>query len=294
MSGTTFNFYFAENNEDRFRNLQSEIACYWANRVDGQPNNIRVRSFQEEFSSLADYVRESTQGSHIPTFALIDPFGWSVAMTTIRDLLSSRKCEVLFSFMFDSVNRFISDKRPGVSQSFSRLFGTDAAEHTRAAALHGEDRKAFLRDLYKRQLENVAGFTFVRSFELINPVRGRTQYFLIFGTRHTEGLRAMKEAMWAIDPARGIRFSGFAGDQPMLFEPEPDFSPLRSAILSRFQGQTVRVDDVEQFVIVETDYLATHYKKQVLKPLEQEGLVACPSGRQRRWTYPKGSVLRFL
>ena len=45
-------------------------------------------------------------------------------MTTIRDLLASRGCEVLFNFMYDSVNRFIADEREEILQSFNQLFGT--------------------------------------------------------------------------------------------------------------------------------------------------------------------------
>ena len=76
-----------------------------------------------------------------------------------------------------------------------------------------------------RQLRDVAGFSFVRKFEMIDVERGRTAYFLMFGTRHRKGLSVMKDAMWALDPISGMRFAGTAGAQEMLFELEPDFGP---------------------------------------------------------------------
>jgi hypothetical protein len=78
--------------------------------------------------------------------------------------------------MFDSVNRFVADERPGVARHFAELFGTDEAEHQAAASLSGEERKNFLRDLYMRQLHDVGGFTYVRSFEFTDrPARTRSR-----------------------------------------------------------------------------------------------------------------------
>ena len=213
-------------------------------------------------------------------------------MTTIRDLLASQKCEVLFNFMYDSVNRFITDERPETSQSFNPLFGVETIDNELATALGGAHRKQFLVDLCKKQLQAVGGFNFVHSFEMMNSARGRTQCYLMFGTRHTKGLRAMKDAMWALDPVSGVCFSGFAGDQLVLFEPEPNTEPLRAALVRRFGHQSVSIEAIDHFVIHETDYTTTHYKS-VLKNLEHAGTVECISERARRGTFPAGTVLRF-
>ena len=293
MSDTEFIFLFVEKDRDHFKNLQQELENFWSRRVGGKPQNIGVYPYNKEFTEMTRDILRHTQGRLAPTLAFIDPFGWSgVPLGTIRDLLSSDKCEVLFNFMFDSVNRFIGDERSGISQSFDELFGTGASEHATAAQLSGEDRKQFLANLYKRQLQTVGGFRHVRSFELMNPRRGRTEYFLMFGTRHPEGLRAMKDAMWALDPVSGLRFTGFTGDQLVLFEPEPNTDPLRAALLERFADQVVRIEQIEQFVVEHTDYKTTHYKS-VLKVLENNRQIVCISERSRRGTYPAGTVLRF-
>ncbi len=195
--------------------------------------------------------------------------------------------------MYDSVNRFVADERPNIAKHFDALFGTSGGEHRAAAGLEGDARKTFLRDLYMRQLREVGGFTHVRSFELMDLDRGRTAYYLMFGTRHHLGLKVMKEAMWALDPAGGTRFSGFAGGQQMLFD-DVDLSLLREAILTKFAGQSVGVDAIERFVIEDTDFKTTQYKKRVLKPLEADGVIECVSTAKRnRGTFPAGTVLRF-
>lgn len=293
-----FVFIFVEADPERFASLKAELKAFWANRPGGQPDNVKIHTdggtFQEVAEQIVAQVADSDGKSLAPTLAFVDPFGWSgVPMTVIRDLLSPDKCEVLFNFMYDSVNRFVTDSRPNVARHFAELFGTGEAEHLAAAGLSGAERKEFLRDLYEQQLGLVGGFTHVRSFELKDLERGRTAYYLMFGTRHHIGLKVMKDAMWALDPVAGRRFEGFAGDQAVLFTAEPNFVPLRDAILSEFVGRTVSVDAIERFVIEETDYKTSHFKREVLKPLEQEGVLVCESPRKKRWTYPSGTMLRF-
>jgi len=297
---TEFVFLFIEKDAERYSSLEREVERFWSAQPAGQPRNVRVRLFNDELAAVAeDIVAEARERNWrlAPTLAFIDPFGWSgVPLRLISELLSFEKCEVLFNFTFDSVNRFVGDERPGVTRSFAELFGTDESdepEHHEAAALAGTERKYFLRDLYMHGLREIAGFTFVRSFELRDVERGRTAYFLMFGTRHPKGLQMIKEAMWALDPERGVRFSGFAGDQQMLFEPEPNVRPLRAAILAEFAGRVVPIEKIDEFVNLDTDFKTTQYRR-VLKELEADGGVACVSPRQRRGTYPPGTRLRFL
>lgn len=297
LSSTEFVFLFVEADSARYASLETEVASFWSRRSGGQPKNVRVRLYNDEFSTVATelvaFTREQKR-QLAPTFAFIDPFGWSgVPLNVIADLLSFDKCEVLFNFMFDSVNRFVADERPGVARHFSELFATDETEHRAAASLSGDERKYFLRDLYMKQLRDVAGFGHVRSFELMDVYRRRTTYFLMFGTRHHKGLQVMKDAMWALDPIGGARFTGFAGGQQMLFGTEVDVGPLKRALLDRFAGEAVSVEMIERFVIEETDFKTTQYKKSVLKELESDGVVVCESPRKRRLTYPPGTIIRF-
>ncbi len=292
MSRTEFVFAFVEQDSPRFHSLQSELDLFWDDH-GGKPTNVDVRLFNEPFEDVAEHIISSTRGRLAPTFAFIDPFGWSgVPMNTVRELLKARKCEILFNFMYESVNRFVADTRPGIHRSFSELFGSEEDAHRRAATLRGDNRKTFLHDLYLKQLRTVCRFDFVRSFEMIDQRRNRTAYFLMYGTRHHRGLQVMKDAMWAVDPVSGARFSGSAGAQQMLFSPEPNLEPLRTALINRFASRTVTVERIERFIIEDTDYKTTHYKS-VLRDLENAGDVECMTKRKRRNTYPPGTELRF-
>ena len=293
LSSTEFVFIFVEAEESRCHNLKDEIDRYWESN-EGKPHNVVVKTIHGAFAEVASRIAEIGPGRLAPTLAFVDPFGWSgVPISIIADLLASDKCEVIFNFMFDHVNRFVNDQRPGIAHSFEELFGTTNSEHRDVNNISGEERKAFLRDLYASQLRDIANFTYVRPFEVLNVDRRRTEYYLMFGTRDVKGLTAMKDAMWDIDPINGVRFSGFAGNQPMLFEPSVDLVALRRALLDKFGSHTASVEEINEFVVVHTDYKESHYR-QVLRSLEEESLIRCLSSRKKARTYPTGTLLEFL
>lgn len=260
LNHTEFVFIFVEPDPERFTSLEAELAKYWAARLDGQPANVKVQTFNDTFEAVQPDagVHTGAEDATRPNVGLRRPV----------------RVE----------GRWVTDERPGIARHFDALFGTTHGEHRAAANLEGDARRTFLRYLYKRQLATVGGFTHVRSFELMDLGRGRTAYYLMFGTRHHLGLKVMKEAMWALDPAGGTRFSGFAGGQQMLFG-DVDTSPLRGAMLTKFAGHSVSVDTIERFVIEETDFKTTHFKKQVLKPLEAEDISCASRRRGRLWAH---------
>ena len=293
LKDTYFEFIFVEERSDRFSSLRVELDQFWDRHPGGKPTNIGVILQNHSFVSVATQLISVNHLQHYPALAFVDPFGWSgVPMDTISTLLSSGQNEVLFNFAYDSVNRFVDDKRPEIARHFPSLFGTDREEHREARSLEGDKRKTYLHDLYLDQLKKMGGFRYVRSFEMIDNKRGRTAYYLMFGTHHHKGLAVMKDAMWELDPVSGRCFSGFAGDQQMLFEPEPNMVPLRSALVKRFDSTRVPVDDIERFVIEDTDFKPTHYKR-VLRELEIDGKIGCLTPRAKRYTYPPGTNIEF-
>ncbi len=293
LRNTHFEFIFIEERDDRFSSLEAELRRFWNQYPAGKPRNINIALHNSSFVSVAKELITTTPFHQYPVLAFIDPFGWSgVPMDTISAFLPSRQSEVLFNFAFDSVNRFVDDRRPEISHHFPKLFGTDTKNLREARTLRGDERKNYLHNLYLSQLKKKGGFIYTRSFEMIDNKRGRTAYYLMFGTRHHKGLEVMKDAMWSLDPVSGRRFSGFAGDQQMLFDPEPDLNSLRKALLSHFKESTERIETVRQYVLEQTDYKRSHCA-EVLRELEDEEMIRCAQ-RQRRRTYPDGTLITFL
>ncbi len=294
LAKTEFVFVFVEKQEDYVESLEQEIAELWKRRGP-KPPNVRIITHHATFADAGQAILrelDAAKAGLAPTFAFIDPFGWSgVPIDLICKLLAFDKCEVFFNFMFNQVNRFVTDERPGVARHFEDLFGTD--RHLDAAGFSPEDRKQYLHDLYAEQLATKGGFRYVRSFEMINA-KGRTHYWLFYATRNITGLRVMKDAMWKVDPAGGLRFSDRTTDSLTLFDEEPDFEALQRMLRERFHGETVSVEDVEEFVIVDTPFGQSHYKKGALKVLEEGGKIEVVTARKNRGTYPPRTGIRFL
>ena len=76
---------------------------------------------------------------------------------------------------------------------------------------------------------------------------------------------------------------------------EPNFGELQRRIVERFVGSEATVDEIEEFVLADTPFRETHYKRQVLAKLEGSGeieVVASPSNRRRN-SFPPELRYRF-
>ena len=294
LSYTHFTFIFVENEVERFKSLEKELARFWRKLPGGVPRNIKVKIHNEDFASVAKRTVQHIQRIRepVPMFVFMDPFGSSgIPMSIVQELLSLRKCEVLINFMYDSVNRFISDERSNTVSHFAELFGTDANQYQFLKEFDVNERKKFLRDLYLDSLQRAGGCKFADSFEIWDRNRGRTLYFLIFGTQDIRGLEKMKEVMWHLDPMAGeISAQGKVGQMQLNFK--PDLSNLKKIILHHFIGHQVTIEEIESFVLTDTSYLKSH-TKFVLKQLEIKKKIKILSERHRKNTYPTGAIIRF-
>ena len=289
---TKFIFIFIEKNDKRFASLKDEIKKLW----EKQPNNVIIKPLNSSLKKTATeiiYELNKQENQLAPTFAFMDPFGWSdLSMELIKEIVAASKREVLISFMYNKVNRFVTDERPAIARTFAELFGVDGDELKKARGLTPPERKMYLLHLYENQLKEKCGFKFTCHFELYNIKKNHTEYFLIFGTHHKKGFKVMKDVMWKIDPEKGELSPESTKEQPALFKLEPDYMDLRRMLLERFSNAKASKEKLEDFTIEETPYIEKHLTT-VLKQLECEKKIEC-SNRRRRKTYPAGTQIRFL
>jgi three-Cys-motif partner protein len=283
---------FIEGDPARYEHLKGKLDEY------PTPASVKVHhtqgSFDEHLASVLKSM-EHERSRLAPTFAFIDPFGFShTPMSVIKRIMRNEKCEVFINFMYEEVNRFIEHPNPKIGEHFDGLFGS-TEWRTSLKLGSPEERKGSIMDLYVRQLQRAGGIRYVWTFEMAGK-DNRTDYFLVFGTNNLAGLKKMKEAMWTVDAAGGNFFSDAAAKDPQqqLFAAGPDFDLVRRLITERFRRETCTVEDVEQFVLEETPFRETHFKTQVLAPMEKEGLLRVMSSpRKRAFSYPEGTQLQF-
>lgn len=120
--------------DERFRELPSNISY-----------EILDREFAPTLSSVLDNI-ENMGAKLAPTFAFLDPFGFSgLPMDIIGRMLNYDRCEVLITFMSGFVNRFTDELR---EPALDELFATDEWREIRELE-DSEARRRFLIDLYK-------------------------------------------------------------------------------------------------------------------------------------------------
>ena len=285
-------FLFIEKDKERAKHLRSVLESQFPDLPnDGMKYEVITGDFATTVNLLLRKIED--EGAQLaPTFAFLDPFGFSgLPMSLIARLLSYNKCEVLITFMVGFVNRFCDELR---SDALKELYGTSDWEQVRFIT-NPEERRKFLLELYVRQLRSVGGAVYVRSFDMYNK-HNQLIYSLVFGTKHLKGLKVMKEAMWKADERGTYTFYDTTDPRNYtLLRYGPRDSWMEGAadiVYEHFRGKTVRVEEIEEFVWTETPYL---FRKGILRKLESEvnPRIISVSGRKKRGFHPKGCVITF-
>jgi len=284
-------FFFIEKDPNRAKMLTEVLK----KRFPNLSKNITYRVQGAEFAPTLEQVLgelEKREAKLAPTFAFLDPFGFSgFPMKLIGRMMSYDSCEVLITFMAGFVKRFLDELRAPV---LNELFASE--EWKQACDIGDSDKRLrFLLNLYEKQLKNIGGAKYVRSFGMIGP-HNQLIYYLVFGTKHWKGLKVMKEAMWRVDRRGTYTFSDLTDiDQTYVIDytAEPHWIPKAAEMVyDRFRGKSVAEDVVHQFVITDTPFI---YRKSILEHLEK----ASPSKilkvteRKRKYSYPEGCVITF-
>jgi three-Cys-motif partner protein len=283
-------FWFIEEREDRLAHLKEELAAL------GVPSHFTVTAesgrFHEKFGKVLASIEED-KNSPAPTFAFIDPFGFSgIPFSLIERLLSHKRCEVFITFMVDAINRFVEHPEDKVVQHIVEAFGGDDAVQVAKGI---GNRIVRLRELYQSKLSSVAKY--VRFFEMRDR-QDRPQYYLFFATNNELGHVKMKEAMWKVDPDGEFRFSDATNpNQWVLFEADPT-QVLAAQVRDEFRTKgAVTGLQVRNFIENKTAYL----KKHMTAALTQEEESNClkveelkTDGKKRRAkTYPDEARLTW-
>ena len=284
-------FLFVESDEQRFEHLVKTLD----ELKPTLPNNFKFEcvngKFNEELTKVLNYI-EKQKTRLAPALVFIDPFGFShTPFATVARILKNARSEVLITFMYEEINRFINLAEQ--ENNYDELFGTLEWRKARQESDSAE-RRRILHDVYLGQLRKHAKY--VRSFEMLNK-GNKTDYFLFFASNNLRGLEKMKEAMWKVDATGEFQFSDYTDQQGFtpLFADRPDYDCLKKMILQKYANSTVDIGTLGDFVVADTPFLRTHIKTQILKPMEISGElhVVDPKLSRRKGTFPDGTLIHF-
>lgn len=287
LAGASVDFHFIEADPDVATHLREQLSALEP-LVRGRPR-VTVTVHDGEFATVYAGISHSlgSRASAVPTFALIDPFGWTgVPFRITADLLSRPMTEVLFNFMHEEITRFLAHKDQ--PDNFDKLFGTP--QWRDLVSLSGHRRTRALHDLYGEQLRKHAKY--VRSFTMVNQSK-RVDYFLFFATQNLKGLERMKEAMWKVDPLGEFCFSDATDPNALtLFGDQPDLKPLQHFLRGRASDYPMRIEDIYAATLIDTPFLKKH-ARQVLKQAENSGALDIQAiGQRRRHAFPEDRGIR--
>lgn len=282
-------FWFIEKEKDRAQILSEVLK----DRFPSLPKNIQYEVEKSEFAPSLEKTLDSIEkeGAKLaPTLAFIDPFGFSgMPMHLILRILGYARCEVLITFMSRFILRFNDERR---EDALDELYGNGDWRAVRQIE-DPDERRRFVVDLYVRQLREHGGAKYYRTFEMVGQ-DNTILYHLVFATKSLTGLKAMKEAMMKVDRRGSFRFSDRTDPKQTFLVDynDPNNWILKAAelVFAKFTGKTVPLDDVEEFVLVETSFV---FRKSILQSLEKNGKISDVQGRNRLGAFTDGCIIRF-
>jgi three-Cys-motif partner protein len=294
-------FFFIEEDQQRANALEEELS-----QLKSQTNlpawveyKVIHGQFAPEMTRLLDQL-ERERKMLAPTFAFIDPFGYSgVPLDVIARIARNPSCECLVTFVHQSIVRHGGKPAEWIPEHIDQLFGTNKWKAI-VDNPNAEQRLTGLIDLYRGQLIAHARFKYVRTFSMYDRTN-QSEYVLFFGTNSPKGLSEMKQAMWKADPLSGQTFSDRTDSgQMVLLDPNNDLQ-LQYLLQKVFRGRSfVRIEEISRFVLEETAYSeVSHLKMKTLAPMEKHSppliKVQRPLGKPNRaGSYPEGTKILFI
>ncbi len=290
LATSEVSFLFIDARADRIMHLENELSSFKI------PSNFHVNPIINEFdSTLTGILNDLQAKGHqlAPTFAFIDPFGFTGApFSVVERLLCNPRTEVFINIMIEFVNRFAEHPTPAIQQHIKNLLGASDVEINEV--INSQDRKLAFRQLYQKKLHKHAKF--VRFFEMYDN-GGNLIYYLFFASNHPLGHKKMKEALWKVDSQGGFKFSDRTNpNQPVLFDLDPSFD-LAKELKKQFRGTTQFSENVLTFVDDKTAYTESQAKKALVQ-LENIKEISVDQtktdGKKRiKFKFPDGVVIHF-
>ena len=262
--------FAVEKDEDNFKNLQKVLA-----REKGKikfKDKLLVKPINNEFANVTNKILEEVGENIAPSFFFIDPFGFSgLPFETVKTILSLHRTEIFFTFMTQSINRFLA--LPNVEKALDELYPTP---EWRQILNHSEKRDQALKDLYIKCLHEIAGVKYTWAFRVSMDKRYHTLYYLIHATNNIDGHKIMKGIMFNQSAHGSFAYLGpkdvSERSQTRLFDIH-DMGQLKKYLLERFRDETLTYDNIQEKVCdpwyEEPPYIDKHYR-QALKEQEKE------------------------
>jgi three-Cys-motif partner protein len=287
---------FIESRRDFAQHLRFELD---AMDLRGIEVDLIHGEYKVEFPRVVDFL--ATRYGQPPTFAFVDPLGYdNTPFALLRDYraqLGSR-AEAMVYVPTDFMARFVGTTL--TEQALDDLFGSrEAWQRVREETTPGAEASAKLAEAYAQVLESE--YKLVSRFA-VDPA-SRNRYYLFFGSDSIDGLKAMKDAYWKVDPEDGRGYTQAiveAAGQLGIFEaavetPKEPEDDLLALMRGHFEGREFSIEEAERFALTTTGFRAAHVRSLALTPALKAGtLEITVRTSKRQGGFTPGTRMRFI
>lgn len=175
--------FFSEISDTSFAQLQNAVAPF--HKPD---KKFEIKTYCGKFEDAVEEIETFIEGS-LPLI-FIDPTGWTgFSLNKIQPLFAPQKCEVLINFMYDHINRFSNSDDKATIASLEAVLGKDWPSRLDNKLPRG----LAAEKLFRERLQMTGSFEFVVSTRIDKATAERPHFFIVYGTKNINGLKAFRE-----------------------------------------------------------------------------------------------------
>jgi three-Cys-motif partner protein len=180
--------FLSESDATAFAQLRAAVAPF-----DKPAEGFEVRTYHGRFEDAVPEINGYI-GQSFPLI-FIDPKGWTgYPLAKLRPLFARQKCEVVINFMYEFINRFAHSEDPAIVESLNPILGGPGWRDRLDPDL---SRGAAVEKLFRETVGTVLELPFVVSTRIDKSTAERPHFFITYGTKSREGLKAFRDTEYA-------------------------------------------------------------------------------------------------
>jgi three-Cys-motif partner protein len=180
--------FFSETDAAAYAKLKAAVAPFHK-----PAEGFEVQTYHGRFEDAVDEINRFI-GRSFPLI-FIDPTGWTgYPLAKLKPLFARPKCETVINFMYEFINRFANSEDPILLASLDPILGGPGWRDRLDPEL---PRGAAVEKLFRETVAATLGLPFVVSTRIDKSTAERPHFFITFGTKSREGLKAFRDTEYA-------------------------------------------------------------------------------------------------
>ena len=189
------NYIFIDSNKEHLESLKIHMRGVGLEEYVNNSNNCKF--IHGEFNNYLDRILAEVRESKGSSFFLLDPFGYTdVSMKNIRDIIEVGKSEIMYTFMIESIRRFLTERDKDLKRAFQYVLEADGYYEFKDSYQDTPDQQEYLKNETLNLFREKTKANFIYGFSLLHN-QSMVKYYLIHLASSVVAQRVMKLAMWS-------------------------------------------------------------------------------------------------